>query len=366
MRADRSTHNRVTAPAKLLLPILRDLSMHGDYEARILKETDGRISLTELLKSEVLALDLDDFVHVYGLSTRLLEQATCQERSRSTNRKKALELFLTSLTSGDTLKTACHHTAQFNSIMEERGFSIHLSHCKDWVRLIFDLNPSIERPPLTLVSSCITAFFNIFSWLTARQLTLKEIGFAYPRPPQGSPCVEILEVPIHYQCDQNYMAFDAQDLERKIVRRPDELSGIVDYIAYDPWFFLRSSAPISNQIRSFLLDAIQGDRRLPDSLAVAEQLGMSPSTLARRLKLENSSFLKLKSECQLETAKFLLRKNALDISQIASRLGFMDARSFRRAFLGWTGMLPSTFRAQSIPSVSDANAVSNAVTSRNR
>ncbi|MGH8352722.1 MAG: helix-turn-helix domain-containing protein [Pseudomonas sp.] len=359
-------HNRITVPAKLLLPILQDLSMHGDYQAQILNETDGRISATELLKGEVLALDLDDFVHVYGLSTRLLEQATCQERSRSTNRKEALKLFLTSLAASDTLKNACDHAAQFNSIMEERGFTIHLSPCEAWVRLTIDLNPSIERPPLTLVSSCIITFFNIFSWLTARQLTLKEIGFAYPRPPQGNPCVEILEVPIHYQCDQNYMAFDAQDLERKIVRRSGELNEMVDYIAYDPWFFLRSSAPISNQIRSFLLDAIQCDRRLPDSLAMAEQLGISPSTLARRLKLENSSFLKLKSECQLETAKFLLRKNALDISHIASRLGFVDVRSFRRAFLGWTGMLPSTFRAQSTPSVSDANAASNALTSHNR
>ena len=83
----------------------------------------------------------------------------------------------------------------------------------------------------------------------------------------------------------------------------------------------------------------------PDSILAADLLGISVSTLSRRLRRENTTFLKLKSECQHDIARQLLRHDTLTMAEIAARLGFVDARSFRRAFHDWTGVLPSAFRA---------------------
>jgi AraC-like DNA-binding protein len=102
---------------------------------------------------------------------------------------------------------------------------------------------------------------------------------------------------------------------------------------------------MTGQIRAMLMERAQRGEPVPDSLLAADALGISVSTLSRRLRRENTTYLKLKSECQRDIAKQLLRRDSLTMAQIAARLGFVDARSFRRAFAGWTGVLPSAFRA---------------------
>jgi AraC-like DNA-binding protein len=188
----------------------------------------------------------------------------------------------------------------------------------------------------------------VFSWLTGAPIKLSRIGLSEPRPRKTDPCLEILNTQVGYGEAENYLAFDAADLKRKVVRSAEDLRGIIDYIAYDPLFFFRSSTPAANQIRAMLMERAQRGDSVPDSLLVAEWLGISVSTLSRRLRRENTSYLKLKSECQRDIAKRLLRRDALTMSQVAARLGFVDARSFRRAFIGWTGVLPSAFRTNPI------------------
>ncbi|WP_380872126.1 hypothetical protein ACFB49_30740 [Sphingomonas sp. DBB INV C78] len=122
---------------------------------------------------------------------------------------------------------------------------------------------------------------------------------------------------------------------------------MVDRIAYDPLLYMQSFEPMSNKIRHIIGEFIQGGGNFPDSFNVAQHLGISPSTLSRRLRQENTSFQDLKSSCQEAAAKRFLRQGDLSMHEISQRLGFWDVRSFRRAFQNWTGVLPSTFRSQS-------------------
>jgi AraC-like DNA-binding protein len=337
----------LTIPGELLRPMLRALASHGVAADEALDCPGGRLSLAALMKG-ASAIDRDDFVHAYGTCTCLLEQALCEPRAKSGLRRKAFELFFDFMVGAGDLRQACERAAEFNAMMEERGYTLALIVTGSTARFSIDFRPSVAAPPTALIVAAMVFFYNLFSWATATPLELFRIGLTTPRPRMADPGLALLCPKISYGEAENFLAFDAAALVRKVVRSAKDFAGIVDYIAYDPLFIVRAHMPIADQIRSMLLDGARRGDRVPDSLAVADRLGISVSTLSRRLRREQTTYLKLKSECQRGIAKRLLRREALTLSEIAAQLGFVDARSFRRAFIGWEGVLPSAFRVDAI------------------
>jgi AraC-like DNA-binding protein len=79
---------------------------------------------------------------------------------------------------------------------------------------------------------------------------------------------------------------------------------------------------------------------------IARQLGMSPRTLARRLRSEGLTSRGILSELRCDLAKRYLREEDLPISKIAWLLGYQDVSGFTHAFKRWTGKTPREARAQ--------------------
>ena len=71
----------------------------------------------------------------------------------------------------------------------------------------------------------------------------------------------------------------------------------------------------------------------------------SPRTLRRHLHELGTHYQELLDELRFERAKQLLAEDQLPIYQIAEILGFSETASFRHAFLRWSGVAPSHFRA---------------------
>lgn len=78
---------------------------------------------------------------------------------------------------------------------------------------------------------------------------------------------------------------------------------------------------------------------------LADRLGLSERSLARRLAAEGSSYHSLFAKVQSERATNLLRNAGLSIAEVGYRLGYADPAAFTRAFSGWTGMTPSAWRS---------------------
>lgn len=78
--------------------------------------------------------------------------------------------------------------------------------------------------------------------------------------------------------------------------------------------------------------------------SVAEELRMSPRSLQRFLSEEGSSLRALVQEHRIETARMLLEKTDMPLSQVALALGYADGTVFWRAYRSWTGQEPSASR----------------------
>jgi len=78
---------------------------------------------------------------------------------------------------------------------------------------------------------------------------------------------------------------------------------------------------------------------------VAQRLGMSQRTLARRLGEEGVSFLDVLRELRLRLARQYLREPDISIAQVAWLLGYRGPSAFTHAFKRWTGKPPRRMRA---------------------
>jgi AraC-like DNA-binding protein len=91
--------------------------------------------------------------------------------------------------------------------------------------------------------------------------------------------------------------------------------------------------------------------RLPQgrlgAAAVAGALGMSERSLHRRLRELGQSYQVVVDVFRREEAERLLLDGRIDMTEIASRLGFADQSAFSRAFRRWTQMAPRAWLAHS-------------------
>lgn len=90
--------------------------------------------------------------------------------------------------------------------------------------------------------------------------------------------------------------------------------------------------------------AVEDDPGNSGRAQVAASLGMSPSTLKRRLDAENTTFRQVRDALLRERAIVRLLDPSLSISQIAVDLGYGDPANFCHAFKRWTGQAPGEFR----------------------
>jgi len=90
--------------------------------------------------------------------------------------------------------------------------------------------------------------------------------------------------------------------------------------------------------------AVTDDGRYPRLQDVAASLFMSSRTLKRYLQEHGVSFQQLRDQVRRVEALGLLAQGELTLDDIARRLGYSSRSNFSRAFQGWVGQSPGSFR----------------------
>lgn len=81
---------------------------------------------------------------------------------------------------------------------------------------------------------------------------------------------------------------------------------------------------------------------------LAASLNMSERTFRRRLLSAGLDYQGILDRVRRARAQELIEHGRLPIEHVAAETGFVDARSFRRAFRRWTGVTPSDARAAAL------------------
>lgn len=111
--------------------------------------------------------------------------------------------------------------------------------------------------------------------------------------------------------------------------------------APDPAFL-----PLSRTTDRVLTILLEGDLYRLRAEGVAESLGISCTTLRRRLRNDHTNYQFLLDRARQYRCEARLRERWLPGKCMADELGYLEVNSFYRAFRRWTGVSYSAYRVQ--------------------
>lgn len=178
-------------------------------------------------------------------------------------------------------------------------------------------------------------------WLVARALPLDEVRFPFPRPQHAADYALIYTEHSSFDSARLVAAMDEALLGLPVRRDAAELAAFLDGAPGKISMLYRRDREVARSVREALAGALA---QAPSLEEIAARLNMSSRTLHRRLHEEGSSFRAVRDGLRRELALERLQKTTRSVADIAAELGYSEPSAFFRAFQGWTGGAPSTYR----------------------
>jgi AraC-like DNA-binding protein len=189
--------------------------------------------------------------------------------------------------------------------------------------------------------------YRFLCWLVGKRIPLVRVSFAAP-PPDGRLAEEALfGCPTAHGCEWNSLNFHRKFLDAPVIRTHEEYAN-KDYPGrYPDWFELPGwDLSMSRQVEKALTELYKMEIPFPPVDVAAKVLSVSPRNLRRQLAAEGDSYRAIKERLRRQLAETMLMKTNLPIAAIANEVGYSEPGVFSRAFVGWTGVTPSTFRRE--------------------
>jgi len=244
---------------------------------------------------------------------------------------------LTSATLGDALRLALRYPALLGTL-----FELSLKVEDDQVWLCADHYH--EDPQLAVFNAqlCLVSLKVICEDLIGQPLPLLAARFAHSKPDYHARYQHTFNCPRLFDAPDNAFAFARHWLEY-----PLPLANTITHQAMAERCRKQNLEFTGRQtwlsrIRQLLAAQLNA---APGLEGLAEQMNCSPRTLRRHLHDAGCSYQELLDELRFERAKLLLHETEWPIYRIADTLGFSETASFRHAFVRWSGVSPSQFRA---------------------
>lgn len=141
----------------------------------------------------------------------------------------------------------------------------------------------------------------------------------------------------------NELRFPASWLSRPIASAEPALFAFLERRAAELGSSLQAALDLRQEVCRVVAAALpQG---VPSIECVARRLGTGHRTLQRRLQEQGTGYRELVDDLRFERCQALLVDDALTVDVVSSRLGFSNARAFRRAVRRWSGLSPRGLRA---------------------
>lgn len=244
---------------------------------------------------------------------------------------------VSSRTFGDALMFSLDHVTLAGAAVRQISFridgataSLH-SHGLDTLGDLLPFAAEFWRSSMT----------TLFSRVLEAPFPAKRMIFPFPAPPHWRNYERMFNCPIEFGADTMEWHFDAAVLGQ-ICPNANPITAKICQQVCDVVLTESPGEPeLARKIRTACLNSA---KRFPPASEIASELGLSLRTLHRRLAEDGLSYQSILDGLRRSLATELLENTHMAIEQVAERVGFADATSFRKAFKKWTGRSPSDFR----------------------
>ena len=208
------------------------------------------------------------------------------------------------------------------------------------IRLVQDPDQVAPDPylPELMLFNC----HRFASWLVQEHLPMLEVRLT--SPPQadtGNYRRMFLGNPVAFEQEEAALVLSPALMEKRVTQNETSLRHFLRHPVLIMLTQSYASASWTSNVRDIVRRRL---REVPELNDVAASLDVHPQTLRRRLSAEGTTFKDIKNQVRRDTALHFLGKQGLSIEEIAHRAGFSESSAFIRAFKGWTGVTPYTYR----------------------
>lgn len=308
-----------------------DLFDHAGVPAQLLLEPDGVLSAQDIL---TLTNSSREMTGDPALGLHLGEEMGVE----------MLDVVGMMLSTAPNLREALRVLQQYSPLLTTMG-EARLVEEGDSVRIV--LRVLDEVAPITdfCVELAAAAFWHIGRRLVKGELRLQGLNVRAPRPPWHEEYARVLgeEVEFVFDAPENSIVLERRMLDLPMARHTPRLyQTLLDQAARRLAARPQPETTRASVLR--LIDEHMGTRLL-DLSTIAIMMGMTPRTLQRRLKEENTTFQVIHDTRRQQLAQDMLVRD-IDIETIAATLGYSEPANFYRAFKAWTGLAPSEYRTR--------------------
>lgn len=187
----------------------------------------------------------------------------------------------------------------------------------------------------------LRVFWRLMTWLQGAPLTPLRFDFSFAQPPYAAMYGKIFPGPLRFSQPHSAVWFKSAALAMPVRRDEQALRLFLQAAPGNviaPWL---SEKTVSGRVRDLLQ---RTSPAWPDLATAAKALHLSTSTLQRHLATEGASFQSVKDQLRRDLAIVRLNSSAVPLAALAEDLGFADSAAFQRAFKGWTGSAPGSYR----------------------
>lgn len=245
------------------------------------------------------------------------------------------QAFLAAPTVGDALRLGARH-------FPAGGALVDIEPAPSTSGLALELRPRVRDPRIAmfLVEEIVASVMDLFRRELGEALALRVLELGYPAPAHASRYAGLFGCEPRFGCARSRLEIAPDWLARPMP-------------GHDPAAFAQLRAQLDQHARQETLDTVAAIERLlarPGGMALsiaqlARSLDLSARTLRRRLDEAGTSFRAISGRVRAQAARELLEDGGLTVAEAGQRLGFSDARAFRRAFKRWQGQAPGELRA---------------------
>jgi AraC-like DNA-binding protein len=180
--------------------------------------------------------------------------------------------------------------------------------------------------------------------LLGPKFVAKEVWFEHSGPARPERHETLFGCPVFFDQEMNALWFQTEDLHRRAPKADPNLVAVMQHYIQLLERPGHAITTFSEEVGHTLATLPEG--REPTLDTVAARLGLGPSTLARRLRAEGTSFRHLARRHRIERAARLLVETRLGIFEVAERSGYSETASFSRAFQSVMGESPRSYKAR--------------------
>jgi AraC-like DNA-binding protein len=170
---------------------------------------------------------------------------------------------------------------------------------------------------------------------------VREVRLSYPAPAYAHHYSEIVPSRFLFDAKETRILFDSSLLAQPIAGADRATASWAARQCEAQLVSTPNADSLTDQVRRLLRAEPSHYATLE---AVAQGMATSARALRRNLQRAGTSFQELVDEIRRAQALEYISSSGLTCEQIAAKLGFRDARSFRRAFKRWTGETPNDYR----------------------